>query len=87
MQSNQLKSLLEAAFPDARIEVASPDDVHFQAIVVSDAFAGKATLARHRMVYAVLGERMGGEVHALSLRTLTPGEAGPGNRNPEPGQA
>jgi acid stress-induced BolA-like protein IbaG/YrbA len=79
MQSNELKSLLEAAFPDARIEVASPDDVHFQAIVVSDAFADKATLARHRMVYAVLGERMGGEVHALSLRTLTPDEAGPGS--------
>ncbi|HET9818127.1 MAG TPA: BolA/IbaG family iron-sulfur metabolism protein [Rhodanobacteraceae bacterium] len=76
MQSNQLKSLLEAAFPDARIEVASPDDVHFEAVVVSDAFTGKATLARHRMVYAVLGERMGGEIHALSLRTLTPAETG-----------
>ena len=76
MQSHELKSLLQAAFPDARIDVASPDDVHFQAVVESEAFAGKATLARHRMVYAVLGERMGGEVHALSLRTLTPAEAG-----------
>lgn len=75
MQSNELKSLLEAAFPGARIQVASPDDVHFQALVVAEAFAGHATLARHRMVYAVLGERMGGEVHALSLRTLTPAEA------------
>ncbi|HVU82754.1 MAG TPA: BolA/IbaG family iron-sulfur metabolism protein [Rhodanobacteraceae bacterium] len=76
MQSHELKSLLQAAFPDARIDVASPDDVHFQATVETDAFAGKPTLARHRMVYAVLGERMGGEVHALSLRTLTPSEAG-----------
>lgn len=75
MRSNELKLLLESAFPGARIEVDSPDDVHFQAIVVSDTFADKATLARHRMVYAALGERMGGEVHALSLRTLTPGEA------------
>lgn len=80
MQANELKSLLEAAFPGARIDAASPDDVHFQAQIVSDAFAGKATLARHRMVYAVLGDRMGGEVHALSLRTLTPAEAGTGNR-------
>jgi acid stress-induced BolA-like protein IbaG/YrbA len=76
MQSHELKSLLQAAFPDARIEVASPDDVHFQAVVETEAFAGKPTLARHRMVYAVLGERMGGEVHALSLRTVTPSEAG-----------
>ena len=76
MQSHELKSLLQAAFPYARIDVASPDDVHFQATVETDAFAGKPTLARHRMVYAVLGERMGGEVHALSLRTLTPSEAG-----------
>lgn len=76
MQSPELKSLLEAAFPGASIEVASPDDVHFQAVVVAEAFAGKPTLARHRMVYAALGNRMGGEVHALSLRTLTPAEAG-----------
>jgi acid stress-induced BolA-like protein IbaG/YrbA len=76
MRSRELKSLLEEAFPGARIDVASPDDVHFQAVVVTEAFADKPTLARHRMVYAALGERMGREVHALSLRTLTPAEAG-----------
>ena len=75
MQSHELKFLLQAAFPGARIDVASPDDVHFQATIESGSFAGKPTLARHRMVYAVLGERMGGEVHALSLLTLTPEEA------------
>jgi acid stress-induced BolA-like protein IbaG/YrbA len=76
MQSHELKTLLQGAFPGARIDVDSPDDVHFQAIVESEAFAGKPTLARHRMVYAALGARMGGEIHALSLRTLTPSEAG-----------
>jgi acid stress-induced BolA-like protein IbaG/YrbA len=76
MQSHELKSLLQGAFPGARVDVDSPDDVHFQAVVESEVFAGQPTLARHRMVYAVLGERMGGEVHALSLRTLTPSEAG-----------
>jgi acid stress-induced BolA-like protein IbaG/YrbA len=76
MQSKELKALLEKAFPGAQVQVASPDDVHFQAQIVAEAFAGKPTLARHRMVYAVLGERVGGEIHALSLRTLTPQEAG-----------
>ncbi len=75
MQSQEMKTLLEAAFPGARVQDASVDDVHFQAIVETEAFAGQPTLARHRMVYAALGERMGGEVHALSLRTLTPAEA------------
>lgn len=75
MQSNELKALVEAAIPGAHARVVTVDDVHFQALVVAEAFAGKATLARHRMVYAALGERMGGEVHALSLRTLTPAEA------------
>lgn len=78
MQVQELKSLLQVNFPGAQVEVASPDEVHFEARVVADVFAGKPTLARHRMVYAVLGERMGGEVHALALRTLTPSEAGIG---------
>jgi stress-induced morphogen len=44
--------------------------------VVSPAFVGKAPLARHRMVYATLGELMGGAIHALALTTLTPEQAG-----------
>ena len=76
MQSQELQTLLEAAFPGGRVHVASVDDVHFQAVIEAEVFAGKPTLARHRMVYAALGGRMGGEVHALSLRTLTPAEAG-----------
>ena len=60
--------------PDAEVNVSSPDNVHFEALVVSPAFEGKAMLQRHRMVYATLGERMGGEIHALSLKTLTPAE-------------
>lgn len=75
MRPNELKSLLETAFPGARIEVSSPDDVHFEAVIVAETFAGKPTLARHRLVYAALGGRMGGEVHALSMQTLAPAEA------------
>ena len=52
------------------------DGGHFEATVVFEDFRGKLPLARHRMVYATLGERMGGEIHALALKTMTPDEAG-----------
>jgi acid stress-induced BolA-like protein IbaG/YrbA len=70
-----VRQLIEAGMPGARVAVQGDDGVHFEAEVVSEAFRGKLPLARHRMVYATLGERMGGEIHALSLRTLTPDEA------------
>ena len=50
------------------------DGRHFSALVVSPAFEGKPRVARHQLVYAALGERMREEVHALSMRTLTPEE-------------
>lgn len=49
---------------------------HFGVDVVSAAFAGKLPLARHRLVYAALGEMMQTDIHALSIRARTPGEAG-----------
>ena len=67
--------LIEAGLPGARAQVQGDDGVHFEATVVCEAFRGKLPLARHRMVYATLGERMGGEIHALALKTLTPEEA------------
>ena len=48
--------------------------MHFEATVVSAAFAGLRPLQRHQLVYEALGERMGGEIHALALETLTPDE-------------
>ncbi|MDP1698136.1 MAG: BolA family protein [Xanthomonadaceae bacterium] len=51
---------------------------HFAVRVVSDAFAGLAPLARHRRVYAALGEMMQSDIHALSIHALTPLEAGAG---------
>lgn len=50
------------------------DGRHFQALIVSSAFTGRNRVARHQLVYAALGERMREEVHALSMRTLTPDE-------------
>ena len=49
---------------------------HFGVDIVSSAFAGKFPLARHRLVYAALGDMMQTDIHALSIRARTPGEAG-----------
>ena len=75
MDAATVKALIEKGMPDARVDVEGADGVHFEARVVSAAFAGKLPLARHRMVYATLGDLMGGEIHALALKTLTPDEA------------
>jgi acid stress-induced BolA-like protein IbaG/YrbA len=76
MNPDLIRHLIEQGLPGARVEVQGEDGVHFEATVVSEQFAGKLPLARHRMVYATLGDRMGGEIHALALKTLAPGEAG-----------
>lgn len=76
MDTNTIRKLIEQGLPGARVAVQGDDGVHFEALVVSDAFRGKLPLARHRLVYATLGELMGGEIHALALRTLTPEEHG-----------
>ena len=75
MDANFIRELIRQGLPGAEVEVQGADGVHFEARVVSAAFAGKLPLARHRMVYATLGEKMGGEIHALQLRTITPAEA------------
>ena len=50
------------------------DGQHFEAVIISSEFAGKSRIQRHQMVYGVLGERMKSEIHALSMKTLTPDE-------------
>jgi acid stress-induced BolA-like protein IbaG/YrbA len=50
------------------------DGQHFDAVIVSAEFAGKSLLQRHQRVYQALGDRMRGEIHALSMKTLTPEE-------------
>jgi acid stress-induced BolA-like protein IbaG/YrbA len=78
MDTKTIHDLIQLGLPDAEISVEGADGVHFEARVISPAFAGKLPLARHRMVYATLGEHMGNAIHALSLRTLTPEEANQG---------
>jgi acid stress-induced BolA-like protein IbaG/YrbA len=58
----------------SHVEVRGDDGVHFEALIVSPAFAGNSRVRRHQMVYAALGERMREEIHALSMQTLSPEE-------------
>jgi len=72
MDSTTIAQMILKGLPDADVTVTGDDGVHFEAVVLCESFAGKSTLARHRMVYATLGELMGNEIHALGLRTDLP---------------
>ena len=74
MDAEIIQKLIETGLPGAKAQVQGDDGVHFEATVVSEAFRGKLPLARHRLVYAALGDLMGGAIHALALRTVTPDE-------------
>ncbi len=74
MDANTIARLIESGLPGASVRVHGDDGVHFEAEVIAEDFRGKLPLARHRMVYATLGDAMGGAIHALALRTLTPDE-------------
>jgi acid stress-induced BolA-like protein IbaG/YrbA len=69
-----IEDLVRGAIDCTHVEVHGDDGVHFEAVIVSPAFAGLARVRRHQMVYAALGERMHEEIHALSMHTLTPEE-------------
>jgi acid stress-induced BolA-like protein IbaG/YrbA len=71
---NDIEALITSALDVSEIDVVSDDNVHFEALVVSPAFAGKRAVARHQMIYAALGDHMRADIHALSIRALTPEE-------------
>ena len=73
MHAHDIQHLIEEQLPDAQAIVRGDDGVHFEAIVISAAFAGKSLIQQHRIVYAALGARMQNEeIHALALKTYTP---------------
>ncbi len=74
MDAENIARLIESGLPSATVRVHGADGVHFEAEVITEDFRGKLPLARHRMVYATLGDAMGGAIHTLALRTLTPEE-------------
>ena len=73
VDEQDIRRLIESGLPGAQVEVHG-DGQHFEALVVAAAFAGRPTVRRHQMVYRTLGARMGADIHALSMRTLTPEE-------------
>jgi acid stress-induced BolA-like protein IbaG/YrbA len=68
-----VKRCIAAGLDCSHLEVEG-DGQHFTAVIVSTAFAGKRLIQRHQLVYAALGDRMREEIHALSMKTLTPEE-------------
>lgn len=74
MHTENIAELIRQGLPDADVQVQSDDGTHFAALVVSPAFEGMRSLQRHQLVYRTLGSRMGAEIHALSIRAMTPAE-------------
>lgn len=74
MPAHEIESMIAAAFPDAVIEITdlAGDDNHFAAKVTSEAFRGMPRVKQHQAVYAALGGKMGGVLHALQLTTAVP---------------
>lgn len=75
MNAEEVARLIRAGLPGAEVEVLSDDQTHFAARVVAREFANLRSLARHQLVYRALGERVGREIHALSIEALTPEES------------
>jgi acid stress-induced BolA-like protein IbaG/YrbA len=74
MNPQQIAELIQRGVAGSRASVTSPDNVHFEAVVIAAAFAGKRPVQRHQLVYAALGPAMGNEIHALALQVFTPEE-------------
>lgn len=74
MDRETLEGLLRAAFPTAEIELTdlAGDNDHWSAEIKAEEFRGKSRVAQHQMVYAALNGQMGGELHALQLKTSAP---------------
>jgi len=69
--AESIKRSIAAGLDCAHVEVAG-DGHHWEAVIVSAAFQGKNKVQQHQLVYRALGNRMREEIHALSMKTLTP---------------
>ena len=71
MEQSEIERLIKASLPDAEVEIIDLDgnDNHFSAHVTSSTFEGKSRIQQHKMVYDALGDKMGGILHALALKT------------------
>jgi len=76
---DNVKSYIAQGLACDHLEV-SGDGQHFEAVIVSAAFEGRNRVQRHQIVYKALGDRMRAEIHALSMKTITPAEWAAGTR-------
>jgi len=72
LSAQQLEAYITQSLACDYIKVLGDDGTHFEAVIVSTAFTGKSMVQQHQLVYAALGDRMRAEIHALSMKTLTP---------------
>ena len=78
--AESIQTHIETALPCELVQVEG-DGHHFNAIIVSAEFRGKSMVQQHQLVYRALGDRMKQEIHALSMKTLTPEQWADNNRN------
>ena len=69
INKDHIITCIQKHLPDAIIDIESEDNVHFFARIGSSAFAGHSMLVQHRMVYDAIGDAVGREIHALSIKT------------------
>ena len=76
MTTEQIEALIRQGLPDASVDVVDQvgDGNHFQALVVTPAFAGRTLIERHQLVYRSLQGAMAEQIHALSIKAYTPDE-------------
>ncbi|MFQ6007071.1 MAG: BolA family protein [Woeseia sp.] len=74
MDPSEIAALIEAGLPNAVVSVQSPDNTHFEAVVIAEEFSGQRRIERHQLIYRCLETLIGNEIHALSIRAHTPGE-------------
>jgi stress-induced morphogen len=74
MARADIEAAIVTALPGAKVELKdlAGDDDHWAAVVTAPQFAGKSRVQQHKLVYAAIGERMGGELHALQVTTRVP---------------
>jgi stress-induced morphogen len=69
---DKLHTLIEKSFPDADIDIVdlAGDDDHYSVTITDSSFAGKSRIEQHKLVNKALGDRLGGELHAMALKTI-----------------
>ena len=74
VSADYIKEVISAGLPCEHIQVHGDDGTHFDAVIISPAFSGRNRVQRHQLVYQALGDRMRAEIHAQSMKTLSPEE-------------